>query len=184
MRKLNELTNRERKFLSFYLEHFNGALASKQAGYSTKSHSVNAYEILKRREVQTFVQKRLEPYNVTIEIALQKLVRIASGDIANFLSFNEKTSEVYIDIKKAMDENNTYLIKSLRRTTHGFVIELHDPIKAIDAIAMIKGWKKTEFVVDPNRMTPLQELNQYMEEALRDGIIVGPKKKKLKAARG
>lgn len=55
---MSKLTPKQQLFADFYLQHFNGTKAAKQAGYSEKTAYAIAYENLNKPQIKQYIEEK------------------------------------------------------------------------------------------------------------------------------
>lgn len=85
------LNDQQQKFCDQYLIDFNGTQAAIRVGYSKKTASSIAHELLKKPEIQAYLQSKKKKATKKAELSqkrvLLELARISFSDIRNY--FNE-----------------------------------------------------------------------------------------------
>lgn len=79
------LNDKQKRFAEEYLIDLNATAAAKRAGYSEKTAYSMGHELLKKPEIQTYIQERQvqlqESLNITQERVLKEYAKIAFFDI-------------------------------------------------------------------------------------------------------
>lgn len=86
------LTDKQKLFCKYYLISFNGTKAAIEAGYSKKTAYSIANELLKKKEIQEYLNSQkneiFKKVDVTKERVLQEIGRIAFSDIRKLYNDN------------------------------------------------------------------------------------------------
>lgn len=159
------LTWKQRAFVNAYLANgFNATRAAIKAGYSQDSARAIGSENLTKPDIKAAVSERMDEAAMSANEALMRIAEIARSDIGDIFSTVEVdisgrrvassdededesgelpstvTREVtMIDIKKAIDEGRSFLIKSYTTTQYGQRVELYSALDALTTIAKIHG---------------------------------------------
>ena len=84
------LTTKQERFVSEYLKDLNGAAAAVRTGYSQKTADRQAYALLRKPEIQTFVaaaeKQRLEANKVSATRVIEENRRIGFNDPRRFIA--------------------------------------------------------------------------------------------------
>ncbi len=132
----NGLTTKQRVFIETYLENgFNATDAARQAGY--KYPNVEGPKNLVKPSIREKLNTRLDALTLTTEEALAKENEIARFDISPYVDGAGRL--MAIDIKKLKEAGLGHLIRSVKQTAHGTVIELANPDDARDRILKARG---------------------------------------------
>ena len=140
------LTIKQAFFCEYYLQTYNGTKAARLAGYAHPV--VEGSRLLGNANIRKYLDKRFAERTMTANEVLDRLTNIARADIGDYLKVaNDKASDakvahegkilpgIYIDLEQAIKDGNTSRIKSFKRSIKdGTVIELHDPMKALELI--------------------------------------------------
>ena len=108
-----KLTEKQKRFVQEYLVDLNATAAAKRAGYSEKSASRIAVELLNKTQVSAEIQKqqakRQKRVEITQEKVLEELAAIAFANGADFATVNQNgivritpTSELPEEKRKAV----------------------------------------------------------------------------------
>jgi phage terminase small subunit len=87
-----QLTPKQERFVSEYLKDLNGAAAAVRTGYSLRTADRQAYALLRKPEIQTFVaaveKQRLEANKVSATRVIEESRRIGFNDPRRFFDAN------------------------------------------------------------------------------------------------
>lgn len=88
----NGLTPKQQRFVEEYLVDLNGTQAAIRAGYSEKTAGQQAWDHLKKPEIQRAVQaalnERAKATEITVERVLHELAAMAFSNMANYMTVN------------------------------------------------------------------------------------------------
>lgn len=88
--KLKSLNERQKKFCIEYLKDLNATQAAIRAGYSKNTAGSQGFDLLKKPEIQDFIQdknsKRFEKAEIDAQYVLNRLVEIDQMDVADILT--------------------------------------------------------------------------------------------------
>lgn len=92
------------RFCNEYIKHLNGARAARDAGYSVKTASSKANQLLKEPEVKAFVQELMDDRamrtQITQDRVLQELARLAFVDPRAIMNVDENGNLVVTPTKE------------------------------------------------------------------------------------
>jgi len=109
----NELNNKQEAFVEAYLQTWNATRAAKMAGYAEGSASVTASRLLANDKVASRVRERMAAVAMETNEVLARLASHARGDIGELVD----PATMTLDLKKAVNEGSTNLIKKIKQTT-------------------------------------------------------------------
>lgn len=134
-----KLTIRQALFVDYYCELLNGMEAARSAGYKGDNNTlaVTAHNNLKKPHIAEAIKARVSAMAMTTGEALGRLGEMARADIGEFIFKDPTTDELKLDWEKA--RGKTHLIKTIRHSQSGLILELHDPQAAIDKILKVGG---------------------------------------------
>jgi len=135
-----KLNNRQRLFVQYYLQTWNGSLAAEKAGY--KHPKKNGARLLSFPLVKAEVEKVLTEQKIKASEVIMRTQQISQVNAADFLIFKEnydptsgKTDLEYAGINWDAVKEKGYLVKGIKYTRQGIpYIELHDPLVALDRL--------------------------------------------------
>lgn len=128
------LSVKQRLFVEKYLRSFNATAAAVAAGYSEKSARAIGHENLTKPDIAAEIERRLRAAAMSADEALARLAEQARGEQARYID-----AEGRLDIAGLRRDGKAHLIKALRPTAHGLVIEFHDAQGALDKILRAAG---------------------------------------------
>lgn len=165
-----KLTDKQKRFVDEYLVDLNATAAAKRAGYSEKSASRIAIELLNKTHVSAEIQKRQAKLRGKLEITqervLEELAAIAFANGTDFATITHNglvrltpTDEVPEEKKKA--------VASIKEGQYGTEIKLHDKVRALELLGKHLG------VFDTNNGSANEQENnifEVIEESTREEI--------------
>lgn len=165
-----KLTEKQKRFVQEYLVDLNATAAAKRAGYSEKSASRIAVELLNKTQVSAEIQKqqakRQKRVEITQEKVLEELAAIAFANGTDFATITHNglvrltpTDEVPEEKKKA--------VASIKEGQYGTEVKVHDKVKALELLAKHLGMFDSK-----NGSANEQENNifEVIEESTREEI--------------
>lgn len=178
------LTDKQKKFIVFYVQNGNASLSARRAGYSDNCSKETGCENLTKPHIRQIVDWMTEyviDNSLDISIMskrerLQKLSRMASATHADFL-----TEAGDLDVQKAIKNGN---IEALQEVTTNIIyggeerpdinvkkLKLHDPVKIIAEMNKMDGSYEATGIhhsgVVENKLDPSQ-LKDAIKEVLED----------------
>jgi len=109
---MTELTDKQRAFITEYLQSLNATQAAKRAGYSEKSARQIGSENLAKPDIQAVVEQFLSENAMPAAEVLFHLSEVARGDVIDLLDDNGA-----VDIAKAKANGKVRLIKKYKKRT-------------------------------------------------------------------
>jgi phage terminase small subunit len=144
-----DLTTKQRVFVERYLQNgFNATEAARYAGYSEKTAYSIGQENLKKPEIESIIQARLDQEAMSANEVLHRLAEHARATADDFLTIervkrirppdNEgdqgeeyEVTIIRLDLVRASENGKLHLIKSLKDTKYGIAVDLHDSQSAL-----------------------------------------------------
>jgi phage terminase small subunit len=155
--KGKKLTPKQRAFIQEYLIDMNATQAAIRAGYSEKTAYAIGEENLRKLEIQAAVQEamaaREKRTEITQEMVLRELAKIAGVDIKNYLSYrtektvvgtDDETGEPIVDYShivdlKDSDQVDGSMISEIQLQKGNLKFKLHDRVKALELLGKHLG---------------------------------------------
>lgn len=141
------LTDKQRLFCTYYIENFNATQSAIKAGYSKKTARTIGYENLTKPYIKSYI-KEIKKIRFQIEYLetkriLERHKQIAFSDIKDFVEFemsvdNTGVKRWLFKIKADCEVDGT-LIKKIRYSSNGSVIELEDRYKSLSFLTRFYG---------------------------------------------
>ncbi len=147
-------TDKQHRFVEEYCVDFNATQAAIRAGYSGNSAAEIGYENLRKPQIRTNIETRLDELTMSSAEAAMRLTRWGRGSIAPFLRITAE-GEVVIDLSTVEAQERLDLIKKIKQvvqtirnrngdeyTTVRTEIEPHDAKDAVVQMAKLRGMFK------------------------------------------
>lgn len=131
------LTGKQRRFINFYLELWNGTEAASKAGYEgdRDTLAVTASRLLRNAKVRGAIEKRLESEAMGANEVLRRLSEHARGNLADFIDTDVPGGLIDMDVVAAKG----HLLKKLSWTKVGLQVELYDAQAALEKLGKAHG---------------------------------------------
>lgn len=155
-----KLTEKQKRFVQEYLVDLNATAAAKRAGYSEKSASRIAVELLNKTQVSAEIQKqqakRQKRTEITQEKVLQELAAIA---FANGYDFAQviKPGVVRVIPTEEIPQDKRKAVASIKETANGTEIKTYDKVRALELLGKHLG------IFDSNNNTITEQQNNIFE---------------------
>lgn len=155
-----KLTEKQKRFVQEYLVDLNATAAAKRAGYSEKSASRIAVELLNKTQVSAEIQKqqakRQKRTEITQEKVLQELAAIA---FANGYDFAQviKPGVVRVIPTEEIPQDKRKAVASIKETANGTEIKTYDKVRALELLGKHLG------IFDSNNNTIIEQQNNIFE---------------------
>lgn len=148
----DSLSARDRRFVDAYLVYYNGAEAYRRSGGTSPNGFVMASRKLSRVNIQEAIRERQRQAGISREEITARVAAIAAADIGDLFVL-----EVPLDadgnplgppepvpnwpklVGPNRDPNLSRLVKSIKMTRAGLVLELHDQVRAAELAARFQG---------------------------------------------
>lgn len=133
----DRLTNKQRAFIEEYIGGgFNATEAARRAGYkgSDETLAVMGCENIRKPKIAVKVEERINELAMTAGEVLLRLKEHARGDWSEYL---DETGN--LKIKKLIADGKGHLIKGMKQTQWGRVIEFYDSQAALVHIGKAHG---------------------------------------------
>lgn len=141
-----KLTPKQERFVDEYLVDLNATAAAKRAGYSEKSASRIAIELLNKTHVSAAIQARRDKLRgkleITQEAVLQELASIAFANGTDFVTVTGAGAGAGLLCVKATSEvpkNKLPAIAGIKYSQLGIEIKLHDKVRALELLGKHLG---------------------------------------------
>lgn len=149
------MTPKQRRFCEEYPLDFNASRAALAAGFSPKTAGQIGFNLLKKVEIQEFLQRQAEATTARLEIkreaVLRELARIAFADIRSVVKWGSvelrevdgQTEAALYDIdlipSAEISDDAAAAVAEVRRTAEGVVVKMHSKLAALEALAKHLG---------------------------------------------
>lgn len=141
------LNDSEKDFCHIYIKTFNGALAVKKAGYTTKYPERYAYTLLQKDKIRKYINELQDEIRQNVIVNMGNVIdlmkRVAFADIGDFVEFGseekensngEKYVKNYINFKD-IEEVDGQLINEVSVGKDGIKVKLVSKEKALEFLA-------------------------------------------------
>lgn len=145
-----DLTLKQTMFAEWYLVTLNGSKAARLAGYS-EPYYVSGSRSLSNAKIRAYLEHRYAERKITPSAILDRLIAIAEADISDYLivdptyaTEHEGTFRlvadgrvldgIWIDLRRAMIDGRSGVVKSIKKVRGETVIELHDKVRALELL--------------------------------------------------
>lgn len=184
------LLRKELRFVEEYVVDFNATRAAKRAGYSHHTAGQIGFEVLRRPKVAAAIQARLDALSMSAEEAIKRLSEWGRGSVEPFLSVDEDTLELRLDLSSEEARQALHLIKEIKQDDviirkanqndssevigRSWTLKLHDAKDAVDKILKIHG-KYAPSGLDVRMYPPewdendLGDPREFVQRKLTDG---------------
>lgn len=173
----DDLTDRQRVFVSEYLRDFNATRAAIASGYSKRSAHMVGWETLRNPKVQAEIKRQKELRTTELGLDVQRVIaeymKIAFADITDLLEFGQKEEQIlddqgnpvpdpttgepmtykrnYVSFRSS-DEIDGTVVGEVKQGKDGVSIKLHDKMRALEKLE-----KYVDFMSEEDRLK-LQKL--------------------------
>ena len=137
-----KLTPKQERFVDEYLVDLNATAAAKRAGYSEKSASRIAIELLNKTHVSAAIQERRAKLRGKLEISQEAVLQeLASIAFANGTDFVTVTGAGLLCVKATSEvpKNKLPAIAGIKYSQLGIEIKLHDKVRALELLGKHLG---------------------------------------------
>lgn len=131
------MTPKQKAFIDEYLIDFNATQAAIRAGYSEKTAYSIGHENLKKPEIESEIQRRVAEFTMGRDEALVRLRERAVFDLSKYVTV--KDGRFDIDLRRLIADGHGKMIRGIRQTTSGSVVEFTNPDEALTQIIKILG---------------------------------------------
>lgn len=127
------LNAKERAFVEYYLTHWNGAQAARDAGYSAKTAKEQASRMLTKVNIQQAIQARLAELKMSADEVLTRLSGHARGSMASFMRRDTDGDLFGFDLSEAQP---LHLIKKASVTRRRQKDEAKDDLVTVETVTI------------------------------------------------
>lgn len=153
----SELSDKQAEFARQYVIDLNGTRAAIAAGYSEKSASRMAHDLLKNPPVELEIRRLLEDKaarnRISADKVLREIARIAFSDIRSVVSFSD--SGTYIFDSDTISDDAAAAISEIKQTCtkdgRNITVKLHSKSAALDQLMKHLG------LYEPDELRKLRE---------------------------
>lgn len=116
---ITRLTGQQRLWLEHYLQHWNATKAAREAGYSKPE--VAGSKLKHNPRIQEAVADELANLTMSREEALLRLSGQARNEAMEYLD-----AQGFIDLPKLIADKKQHLLRTVRPSRDGLIVEPHD----------------------------------------------------------
>lgn len=133
-------TQKQKLFIKYYVDTLNASKSAILAGYSKRQ---SGDENLSNPDIRAEIDRKLKEKHMTPEEIKVRIKEIASTDLSEYIKFDrgpsgeEKTP--YIDVEMVIADGKGHLIKGIKKTVAGTVVEFDDRLRALEMIAKVES---------------------------------------------
>lgn len=158
----NGLSPRDLKMLGFYVQHFNGARAAREAGFAEKSARRQATRIINSPEGEEYIRQAVAATATKQgrdkQRLLDELWTVALSSMGNYFAKDDEGSRTRISIDECTDEQLAALShvsmeltavtsadgEKTGKMAERVSIRVHNKMPALTQIARIHGWDRSD----------------------------------------
>lgn len=129
---MSALTVKQRAFLVEYLKRGNAAKAAEIAGYA--NCSVAGVRLRRNKKIADAISEFFRDGEMQASEVVFRLSEQARGLQTNYLSGDGK-----VDLQALLDDGLGHLVKSVRQTKHGMVVNFYDSQSALVQLGRFHG---------------------------------------------
>jgi len=122
-------TPRQSRFIYFWLVHYNGARAAREAGYSANTAAEIAYENLRKPHIKAEIARLLREKTLSAEFVVARLGQMAMGEIPTKTVIGPDGIKMHYDERTALENVGK---------AHGIFIEKHQH-ELVDGLDIVDG---------------------------------------------
>lgn len=132
--KVRPLTAKKKLFADIFIRTLNAEASYVEAFNVPKGVAHNrCHELRHRPEVKNYINEQLEKRVLSKENITDRLFEINSFNVSDYLVTDEK-GQLKIDAEKLKDDGFGWMIKGIKATKYGMVVELRDLDRAFDQL--------------------------------------------------
>ena len=120
------LTPRRQAFVEIFLRSWNATEAARAAGYSERSAHNQGHRLMKNDDIRAVIQERLQELHLSADEVLVRLAQIARGEHGDYIQ-----PDGSVDLERMQADGKLHLIRSVRPTRYGLVVEFNDMLTAL-----------------------------------------------------
>lgn len=141
-KKPQKLTAKEKAWADAFLVTLSKAGAARIAKYKgdNKTLAHVGWENYRKAHIQAYLKEKLDEIAMSESEIIARLSAQASGDMSDFLKFEDDIRTPFLDLKGAADKGLLHLVKKFKYNAASMPeIELYDSRSALDSLARIRG---------------------------------------------
>ena len=144
----SRISNKQKIFINEYVKSWNATKAAIAAGYSAKTATSKASQLLTKVNIKEEIAKRIKDVCMSGDEALKLLSEQARGSLDDCFDIemvkSQRTPGEFIpnyrlNLVKAKEKGKLHLIKSIMPTANGTRVELYSSQRALEIIAKASG---------------------------------------------
>lgn len=136
------LNEKQKRFADEYLLNFNVAQAAIRAGYSAKTAYSQGHRLLQYPAVSEYIQNQQEKLQkkleITREMVVSEIARIAFGDIRGVLDWSE--GGITLLPSSRISDDVAASISEVKTMSSGISVKQYDKLRALDLMAKVLGF--------------------------------------------
>ncbi len=131
----NGLTYKQKKFIDEYLKCFNATKAAKLAGYKGNGNTLRAVgaENLAKPSIKAEVEVHFKANAMSRDETISRIAEHARADYKSYLT------EDGVDLSRLLADDKGHLVKGIKPSKYGQVVEFYDGQSALNIIAKHHG---------------------------------------------
>jgi hypothetical protein len=127
-------TDKERLFIGYYVQTLNAHKAARMAGYVFNSDQAFPYKKKNLPKMKVAIQELLDATYLDAPEVRSRLSSYARAEYADYLK-----DDGTVDLFQLLADGKGHLIKSIKPSQHGHIIEFYDAQVALTTLAKITG---------------------------------------------
>ena len=170
------LNEKQRRFVDEYLIDLNATQAAIRAGYSDKTAGSQAFDLLKKPEIESYISERMKDREsrtqITQDRVLKELAKIGFSDIRKAVKWgdglliaNPETGELEIAngialiSSDSIDDDTAASISEVSQTAQGLKIKMYDKKSALVDIGKHLGMfvERVDATISTRTLEPLPD---------------------------
>lgn len=171
-----KLTPKQKLFCDEYLIDLNVTQAAIRSGYKAKYADSQAYKLLEKPEIKSYIDERMKDREkrteITQDVVLEELRRIALAKPTDFFEVEDmgQYKRVNIIATKDIPDDKVGAIASIKQGANGIEVKLHDRLKALELLGRHLGVFKDKVEVSGNINNPYEGLTvEELKGLINDG---------------
>jgi len=144
---MGRLTYKRRKFIEEYLKCWNATEAARRAGYAYPN--VEGPKNLVIPSIEVEIERRLTETAMDADETLARLAEQARGEGGQYLN-----SDGSLDFERLVTDGRTHLVKAIRPSKYGLIVEFYDAQSALVQIGKHLGlFTERALSIDVSKLT-------------------------------
>jgi hypothetical protein len=137
------LTAKQQAFVDEYVRCWNASEAARRAGYSPRTAYSIGQRLLKHVEAQAAIGARVDEMAMGADEALTRLAEQARADYVEYI-----LADGSVDLARMKRDGMMHLVKGIKPTRHGLMVEFVDAQAALFKIAAVHGLPRERVEVE------------------------------------